>query len=290
MIQDTELVAVEALSIQPATPGNEPFQVQTNSFNNGDAGAGTYNHGTWIGWNAGLHAGGPKVVGKPSMMIGFEDNYYDLTGDKSFGTEWYVQSWSPDGVTVQMSRPFYTRGRQYDDGTDTWTTICNIGSKGTARQYTIRAGTTNLVTVLPNHFTVSQPATFDNNVELGGNAIVANSKFVQMKRADGVVCSVWGIDSQNTLNVGDILNQVPVVKFRAGGSAVLTLKADKSVAVGPGVPLATGASGGHFYIPTCQGQPTGTPSGQVGSVAQIYDTVNDKLWIYNGGWKSAQFA
>ena len=55
---------------------------------------------------------------------------------------------------------------------------------------------------------------------------------------------------------------------------------------GGGSALATSATGLHFGIPTCAGVPTGTPTGFLaGNVAMIYDTTNNNLYIYNGGWK-----
>lgn len=48
--------------------------------------------------------------------------------------------------------------------------------------------------------------------------------------------------------------------------------------------LATTATGGFLVIPQCAGTPTGVPAGGNGSM--VYDTVNNKLYIYNGAWKS----
>jgi len=53
--------------------------------------------------------------------------------------------------------------------------------------------------------------------------------------------------------------------------------------------LLTGSSTGFPYIPTCAGAPNGTPTPINGMVPIIYDSVNNKLYIYNGGWKSGSF-
>ena len=47
---------------------------------------------------------------------------------------------------------------------------------------------------------------------------------------------------------------------------------------------------GILYLPTCAGAPTNTPTSYSGTVGAIYDTTGNKLYIYNGGWKSATFA
>ncbi len=49
--------------------------------------------------------------------------------------------------------------------------------------------------------------------------------------------------------------------------------------------LATSATDGFLYIPTCAGAPTGTPTTKTGMVPLIFDTTNNNLYIYNGGWK-----
>ena len=50
------------------------------------------------------------------------------------------------------------------------------------------------------------------------------------------------------------------------------------------VALATNATDGFLYIPTCAGTPTGTPTAKTGRVALVYDTTNDQFWIYDGAW------
>jgi len=54
--------------------------------------------------------------------------------------------------------------------------------------------------------------------------------------------------------------------------------------------LATTATDGFTYVPTCAGIPTGVPTGQAGTTPVVYDTTSNRLYVYNGGWKSAAFA
>lgn len=58
-----------------------------------------------------------------------------------------------------------------------------------------------------------------------------------------------------------------------------------NTAIGTGA-LATTATNGFPYIPTCAGTPTGTPTAKTGMVPLIYDSTNNKLYAYNGAWKS----
>ena len=50
--------------------------------------------------------------------------------------------------------------------------------------------------------------------------------------------------------------------------------------------LATTATDGFLYIPTCAGTPTGVPTTFTGRIAMVYDTTNHQFWFYDGGgWK-----
>ena len=48
--------------------------------------------------------------------------------------------------------------------------------------------------------------------------------------------------------------------------------------------IATNATEGFFYIPTCAGTPTGTPANTpTGFVPMVCDSTNNRLYIYSGG-------
>lgn len=50
---------------------------------------------------------------------------------------------------------------------------------------------------------------------------------------------------------------------------------------------ATNATDGFLMIPTCAGAPSGTPAHLYdSSVPLIYDSTNNKLYVYDGGWKA----
>jgi hypothetical protein len=50
--------------------------------------------------------------------------------------------------------------------------------------------------------------------------------------------------------------------------------------------LATTATSGFLYVPTCAGTPTGTPAGFTGTVPIVFDTTNNKIYVYDGAWLS----
>jgi hypothetical protein len=52
--------------------------------------------------------------------------------------------------------------------------------------------------------------------------------------------------------------------------------------------IATTATDGFLYVPTCAGAPTGTPTTQTGTAPIVVDTTNNKLYFYSGGaWRDA---
>ncbi len=58
-----------------------------------------------------------------------------------------------------------------------------------------------------------------------------------------------------------------------------------NTSINSGSAISTSANGGFLIIPKCAGTPTGAPT--TGSL--VYDTTNNKLYFYNGAWKSVTF-
>jgi hypothetical protein len=62
---------------------------------------------------------------------------------------------------------------------------------------------------------------------------------------------------------------------------------DRNAAIGGGT-LATTATNGFLYVPTCAGTPTGTPTAKSGYAPIVVNTTNNKLYFYSGGaWRDA---
>jgi len=63
------------------------------------------------------------------------------------------------------------------------------------------------------------------------------------------------------------------------GSVILNAK---------GSALATNATDGFTYVPSCAGTPTGVPTAVTGTVPIVVDSTNNKLYFYSGGaWQDA---
>lgn len=72
--------------------------------------------------------------------------------------------------------------------------------------------------------------------------------------------------------------------------AYFQLMANGDILTSEIAPLATNATGGFFNLPTTTGTPTGVPTTYTGQKSVIYDTGANKLWMYNGSWRSVTFA
>ena len=78
-------------------------------------------------------------------------------------------------------------------------------------------------------------------------------------------------------------------EFRShGGTQWMRLTSDGNVVAGSGAALATTATNGFLYVPTCAGTPTGTPTAITGMAPIVVDTTNNKMYFYSGGqWRDA---
>jgi hypothetical protein len=61
-----------------------------------------------------------------------------------------------------------------------------------------------------------------------------------------------------------------------------------NITAGASAALATNATDGFLYVPTCAGTPTGTPTAITGMAPIVVNTTNNKLYFYSGGsWRDA---
>lgn len=93
---------------------------------------------------------------------------------------------------------------------------------------------------------------------------------------------IWGIDNSVS---GDPWVLAAAAALGTAATDVLTVTTAGSVVLGGQAALATNATTGFTYIPTCAGTPTGVPASYTGKVALVYDTTNNKFYVYNAAWK-----
>jgi hypothetical protein len=76
--------------------------------------------------------------------------------------------------------------------------------------------------------------------------------------------------------------------WHTAGSITAQITANGSFAAGAQGALATTATNGFLYVPTCAGVPTGTPTAITGLVPIVVDTTNNRWYFYSGGaWRNA---
>jgi hypothetical protein len=97
--------------------------------------------------------------------------------------------------------------------------------------------------------------------------------------------SIFNYDQDTNLGIAFYPNAYPGITSPPDPS--VRIPATGGMVVGTAA-LATNATDGFLYVPTCAGQPTGTPTTQTGTAPIVVDTTNNKLYFYSGGaWRDA---
>ena len=98
-------------------------------------------------------------------------------------------------------------------------------------------------------------------------------------------------------NAADLISGAPAggalrfdgtaLRLSAGSTQVASITSAGNIAAGAGA-VATTATDGFLYVPTCAGTPTGTPTTITGMAPIVVNTTNNKLYFYSGGaWRDA---
>jgi hypothetical protein len=78
------------------------------------------------------------------------------------------------------------------------------------------------------------------------------------------------------------------LSFYTGSTERARITSDGNIVAGASAALATNATNGFLYVPTCAGVPTGTPTAISGMVPIVVDTTNNRWYFYSGGaWRNA---
>ena len=103
--------------------------------------------------------------------------------------------------------------------------------------------------------------------------------------AAGAICTYAAGSGGGSTDI--IVESTGILYLNAGGSERARIPATGGMVVGTAA-LATNATDGFLYVPTCAGTPTGTPTTQTGTAPIVINTTNNKLYFYSGGaWRDA---
>lgn len=295
LTQSAELSAVNILTLQPFTAGNEPLQLHVQSFANAAPGVG-YNHGAFLGWNAGRHSGLSATAGKPAILVGFEDNYYDPPpGDGFYGTEWYVQHWSPDGLTEL--RPFYARC-EIDNAANNATIFHEIGTDRTGSWQVRRAvgdpilfasdagvavyGTNGLTLMDGTLRTIGVVGRSGANLDLGLSAGNAAGQIL-FQNAAGDATNINVGDSGDTIMRGTLtINAAGGLTLSAGTAKVIGVVGNSGANLDLGI--SAGNAAGQVLIRNAAGSATNVSIDDSGNIA-----LRDAMTFNNFGATGMKF-
>jgi hypothetical protein len=125
---------------------------------------------------------------------------------------------------------------------------------------------------------IQMTAAGESNVSMIFNSAGTGSIFF---RTDGG--TVTQLEIERTASAA---NRVVVTGAAAGANPSIRASAENLV-LGSGSALATGATAGYVMIPSCAGTPTGAPTGYAaGRIPIQYDSSTNKIFVYNGSWRS----
>jgi hypothetical protein len=102
----------------------------------------------------------------------------------------------------------------------------------------------------------------------------------------GIVGAIDGVS--NGFRVTNTVGNALTFTMQNGSNDTgFELDNSRNAAIGAGI-LATNATNGFLYVPTCAGTPTGTPTAKSGYAPIVVNTTNNKLYFYSGGaWRDA---
>lgn len=104
---------------------------------------------------------------------------------------------------------------------------------------------------------------------------------------DGSQTSIEGVDNTGVSSYQPLSINGSVLTLSTAAVERLRIDASGNVRVGTAA-LATTATDGFLYIPTCPGIPTGTPTAITGLAPIVINSTNNKLYFYSGGaWRDA---
>jgi hypothetical protein len=163
--------------------------------------------------------------------------------------------------------------------------------------YTAPSGTAG------NAISFTQAMTLDasGNLALGGTTnkvtgLSGGGTGMTIQASAAPILGIWDTsDATYYLNLGQVSENSYLWNIANGAMSFGTNNTERaritsagSFVAGAQAALATTATDGFIYVPTCAGTPTGVPTAITGMAPIVVNTTNNKLYFYSGGaWRDA---
>jgi len=208
--------------------------------------------------------------------------YDDGSWKYSSGTAWPARLTFGDGTTPSIAFEYAQAGTV--DTAITWVTLLEMETGGVFK-----------------FDTSFNPAWHGSRtvIQLGGESAIA-ALSTGLELCQSMYRNGSGVDTYAATAAASIIDMAAgIIDFKVAASGTIdtaitwkeALQIDNNANVSIGsAALATTATDGFLYIPTCAGVPTGTPTTKTGRVALIFDTTNNNLYVYDGSWISVALA
>jgi hypothetical protein len=127
-----------------------------------------------------------------------------------------------------------------------------------------------------------------------GSLLAASAVGNLILRAHSAAHGVWPnqtliqSDSGFTNGLAILTAGANPLSFWTNSTERMQVTPDGNIVAGASAALATTATDGFLYVPTCAGTPTGVPTAITGMAPIVVDTTNNKLYFYSTGvWRDA---
>jgi hypothetical protein len=168
-------------------------------------------------------------------------------------------------------------------GSNRW----NFYAAGTARNYF--AGVTGINTLLSSDafLTVAAGSAYAPAAIFYSDGSALNWARTDWKNANIATAGIIYIDQSGEFAIRNDGNYA-IAFYTNGGNERMRITGAGNIVAGASAALATTATNGFLYVPTCAGTPTGTPTAITGMAPIVVNTTNNKLYFYSGGaWRDA---
>lgn len=202
-------------------------------------------------------AAGTGILALNSTFIGVTLNG---TGRVAFSQANVTGAGNAGQVIVDSAGSFAFSASTYDAGADL--AISRLAAAN------LRIGKAPSATPIAQKLTIGEPSRSGTDTNIGGS--------------NGTVQSALGT---GTGAASTLIFQTPILVASGTGAQTYATQLTLGLsAVFGSAAIATNATDGFVYIPTCAGTPTGVPTTNTGRVAMVYDTTNHQFWIYDAAW------